>query len=118
MIEHPDLDRLIEKHLPKANVRPAKDIVENLKSKVCCSLCSTRLMTMSLLFSPCSMHGDMNTSNSTTLQKKFTKYCSFATFFAKIETREFAMLIESFLEICLPPPHLFKYSNETLRVVA
>ena len=34
MIDHPDLDRLIEKHLPKANVRPAKDIVENLKAKV------------------------------------------------------------------------------------
>ena len=34
MIDHPDLDRLLEKHLPKANVRPAKDIVENLKSKV------------------------------------------------------------------------------------
>ena len=44
MIEHPDLDRLIEKHLPKANVRPAKDIVENLKSKVCCSLYSTWLI--------------------------------------------------------------------------
>ena len=35
MIEHPDLDRLLEKHLPKPNVRPAKDIVENLKAKVC-----------------------------------------------------------------------------------
>ncbi|XP_065055489.1 TOG array regulator of axonemal microtubules protein 1-like isoform X1 [Rhopilema esculentum] len=33
MIDHPDLERLIEKHLPKANVRPAKDIVENLKAK-------------------------------------------------------------------------------------
>ena len=34
LIEHPNIDALLEKHLPQANLRPTKDIVENLKNKV------------------------------------------------------------------------------------
>ncbi len=34
MIDHPDLDKLMEKHLPKTNLRPARDIVDNIRIKV------------------------------------------------------------------------------------
>ena len=30
----PDLDKLLEKCLPSANLRPVRDIIENLKNKV------------------------------------------------------------------------------------
>eukprot|EP00794_Sanderia_malayensis_P020059 gene20059-22028_t len=33
MINHPELDKLLEKHLPKTHLRPVKDIVENIKMK-------------------------------------------------------------------------------------
>ena len=34
LLDHPHLDKLLEKHLQPANLRPVKDVIENLRAKV------------------------------------------------------------------------------------